>query len=129
MPPVVNWSQCTVYTVASGQRRIRKSRSSSLIRDACKSDFHSFQICFIAIRKWFHLYNFFGQLVFKYNGLRFHYFYFTPRAAHELYMSLCRLFTVPRSGEVYSIQHYVIKFVSDLRQVGGFSGYSGFLRQ
>jgi hypothetical protein len=29
--------------------------------------------------------------------------------------------------EVYSIQHYVIKFVSDLRQVGGFLGYSGFL--
>jgi len=25
-----------------------------------------------------------------------------------------------RSGEVHSIQHYVIKFVSDLRQVGGF---------
>ena len=24
------------------------------------------------------------------------------------------------SGEVYSIQHYVIKFVSDLRQIGGF---------
>ena len=24
-------------------------------------------------------------------------------------------------GEVYSIQHYLIKFVSDLRQVGGFS--------
>jgi hypothetical protein len=23
-------------------------------------------------------------------------------------------------GEVYSIQHYVIKFVSDLRQLGGF---------
>jgi hypothetical protein len=23
-------------------------------------------------------------------------------------------------GKVYSIQHYVIKFVSDLRQVGGF---------
>jgi len=23
-------------------------------------------------------------------------------------------------GEVYSIQHYVIKFVSNLRQVGGF---------
>jgi hypothetical protein len=23
-------------------------------------------------------------------------------------------------GEVYSMQHYVIKFVSDLRQVGGF---------
>jgi hypothetical protein len=27
----------------------------------------------------------------------------------------------PVHGEVYSIQHYVIKFVSDLRQVGGFS--------
>jgi hypothetical protein len=25
-----------------------------------------------------------------------------------------------RSGEVYSIQHYVIKFASDSRQVGGF---------
>jgi hypothetical protein len=26
----------------------------------------------------------------------------------------------PAHVEVYSIQHYVIKFVSDLRQVGGF---------
>jgi len=26
----------------------------------------------------------------------------------------------PVHGDVYSIQHYVIKFVSDLRQVGGF---------
>jgi hypothetical protein len=26
----------------------------------------------------------------------------------------------PTSGEVYSIQHCVIKFVSDLRKVGGF---------
>ena len=26
----------------------------------------------------------------------------------------------PAHGEVYSIQHYVNKFVSDLRQVGGF---------
>jgi len=26
----------------------------------------------------------------------------------------------PVHGEVYLIQHYVIKFVSDLRQVGGF---------
>ena len=26
----------------------------------------------------------------------------------------------PVHGEVYSIQHYVIKFDSDLRQVGGF---------
>jgi hypothetical protein len=27
----------------------------------------------------------------------------------------------PARGEVYSMQHYVIKFVSDLRQVIGFS--------
>jgi hypothetical protein len=27
----------------------------------------------------------------------------------------------PAHGDVYSIQHYVIKFVSDLRQVSGFS--------
>jgi hypothetical protein len=26
----------------------------------------------------------------------------------------------PAHGEVYSILHYVLKFVSDLRQVGGF---------
>jgi hypothetical protein len=30
----------------------------------------------------------------------------------------------PTHGEVYSIQHYAIKFVSDLWQVTGFSGYS-----
>ena len=29
--------------------------------------------------------------------------------------------TNPARGEVYSIQHYVIKSVTDLRQVGGFS--------
>ena len=33
----------------------------------------------------------------------------------------------PRSGEVYLIQHYVIKFVSDGSVV--FSGYSGFLHK
>ena len=32
----------------------------------------------------------------------------------------------PAHGEVYSIQHYVIKFVSDLRLMV-FSWYSGFL--
>ena len=30
----------------------------------------------------------------------------------------------PAHGKVYSIQHYVIKFVSDLRQVSGFLPYS-----
>ena len=32
-------------------------------------------------------------------------------------------------GEVYSLQHYVIKFVSDLRPVCCFLRDSGFLRQ
>jgi len=32
-------------------------------------------------------------------------------------------------GEVYSIHHYVIKFVSDLLQVGGLIGYSGFYQK
>jgi len=35
----------------------------------------------------------------------------------------------PAHGEVYSIQHYVIKFDRDLRPVGSFSGYSGFFHQ
>ena len=35
----------------------------------------------------------------------------------------------PTHGEVYSKQHYVIKFVSDLWQVVIFSGYSGVLHQ
>ena len=34
-----------------------------------------------------------------------------------------------RSGEMYSKQQYVIKFVSDLRRSVVFSGYSGFLHQ
>ena len=35
-------------------------------------------------------------------------------------LSSLTLWVQTRSGEVYSIQHCVIKFVSDLRQVGGF---------
>jgi len=35
----------------------------------------------------------------------------------------------PIHGVVYSIQHYVMKFVSDLRQGGGFLQYSDFLLQ
>ena len=30
----------------------------------------------------------------------------------------------PAHGEMYYIQHYVIKFVSDLQQVGGFLRFS-----
>jgi hypothetical protein len=29
----------------------------------------------------------------------------------------------PAHGDVYLIQHYVIKFISDLRQVGGVLGF------
>jgi hypothetical protein len=35
----------------------------------------------------------------------------------------------PSHGEVYSMQHNVIKFVSDLRQVGGFLRVLCFLKQ
>jgi len=35
----------------------------------------------------------------------------------------------PAHGEVYLIQHYVTKFVSDLRQVGDFLQVLGFLHQ
>ena len=35
----------------------------------------------------------------------------------------------PTDGEVYSIQHYAIKVVSDLQEVGSFLRYSGFLNQ
>ena len=35
----------------------------------------------------------------------------------------------PVHGEVYSTQHYVIKVVSDLRQIDDFPGYSSFLHQ
>ena len=35
----------------------------------------------------------------------------------------------PVHGEVYSIQYNMRKFVSDLRQVGGLPGYSGFFHQ
>ena len=38
----------------------------------------------------------------------------------QLLMQSVPITTESRSSEVYSIQHYVIKFVNDLRQVGGF---------
>ena len=34
----------------------------------------------------------------------------------------------PARGEVYSIQHHVIKFVSDFRQVGGFLRFPPIIR-
>jgi hypothetical protein len=44
---------------------------------------------------------------------------FITTCAISVYHHQCCKFE-PRSDEVYSIQHYVIKFVSGLRQVGGF---------
>ena len=35
----------------------------------------------------------------------------------------------PAHGDVYSIQHYVIKFISDFRQVGGFLQFISDFRQ
>jgi hypothetical protein len=35
----------------------------------------------------------------------------------------------PVHGEVCSMQHYVIKFVSDLQQVDDFFGYYGFIHK
>jgi hypothetical protein len=35
----------------------------------------------------------------------------------------------PSHCEVYSIEHYVINYISELWQVGGFFGYCGFLHQ
>ena len=44
---------------------------------------------------------------------------FTTTCAISAYHHYCCEFE-PRSGKVYSIQHYVTKFVSYLQQVGGF---------
>jgi hypothetical protein len=43
---------------------------------------------------------------------------FTTYAISAYYYWSCEFES--RSGEVCSMQHYVIKFISDLRQVGGF---------
>ena len=64
-----------------------------------------------------------------YSGYSNHYVIFLPVATKSLKIlqrPLCHL--LPTSGEVYSIQHYVIKFVSDLRQVRGFLRVLGFLQ-
>ena len=50
-------------------------------------------------------------MIVQYLGLNYIYIYFYLSSVFEF---------KSRSGEVYSIQHYVITFVSDLRQVGGF---------
>jgi len=44
--------------------------------------------------------------------------FITTYAISAYHHLLCELESRP--GEVYSIQHYVIKFISDLRQVSGF---------
>ena len=48
--------------------------------------------------------------------------YFNPKSgcSHFLPITTKVVYSNPIYGEVYSIQHYVIKFVSDLRQVSAF---------
>jgi hypothetical protein len=47
--------------------------------------------------------------------------HFTKIAHHQTLIHVIHIYEFEsRSVEVYSIQHYVIKFVSDLWQVGGF---------
>ena len=47
-----------------------------------------------------------------------------------IYNYLCNQCLSQVHGEVYSIQHYVIKFISDLQQIGGFLRVLfGFLHQ
>jgi hypothetical protein len=58
--------------------------------------------------------------LFFYNDFDLIFGVLTPLSAISWRAVLCR------SGEVYSIQHYVIKFVIDLRQV---YGYSDFIQQ
>jgi hypothetical protein len=47
---------------------------------------------------------------------------------YNQYLSTVNLSLNPVHGEVYSIQHYVIKFVSDLRHVCGFLRVLWFLQ-
>ena len=48
---------------------------------------------------------------------------------HSVSMTTNVVSSNPTHGEVYSIQQYVIKFDSNMQQVGGFRGYFGFLHQ
>ena len=53
--------------------------------------------------------------------------HFTKIAHHQTLIHVIHIYEFEsRSGKVYSIQHYVIKFVSDLWQVGGFVQVLGF---
>ena len=46
-----------------------------------------------------------------------------------MYITTKAVSSNPAHDGVHSIQHYVIKIVSDRRQVGGFLRYTGFLHQ
>jgi hypothetical protein len=51
---------------------------------------------------------------------RYNILYFQIRAPGSMPITTKVVSLNPAHGEMYSIQHYVIKFVSNLRQVGGF---------
>jgi ABC-type cobalamin/Fe3+-siderophores transport system ATPase subunit len=77
-----------------------------------------------------------GQVILSFsNILRMDYKYFWSWFGLDLQLPVQSVLITtkdvisnPIHGEVYSIQHYVIKFVSDNRS-SVFSGYSGFLHQ
>jgi len=50
----------------------------------------------------------------------FNTFRFTRISVYTKNNSYCLVSSNPVHDEVYSIQHYILKFVSELRQVGGF---------
>jgi len=52
-----------------------------------------------------------------------------PVKSVPIYITTKVVSSNPVHGDMYSIQHYVIKLVSDLRQAVFFSGYSGFPQQ
>jgi hypothetical protein len=53
----------------------------------------------------------------------------SPKVRSSLLFSIGLFHYFSGYDEVYSMQHYVIKFISDLLQICGFSWYYGFLHQ
>jgi hypothetical protein len=46
------------------------------------------------------------------------------RAHDHILVGLTTIYVISAHGELYSIPHYVIKFVSDLRHIGGFHRFN-----
>jgi hypothetical protein len=72
-----------------------------------------YKVCLIFVMKSFCYWN---RILFMASCTWYH--NMTTYATVPIITNVCKF--VPRLGEVYSIQHYVINFISDFRQVGGF---------